>query len=62
MFCVYMPCDNDNADSLDLYVDILTQISALCDKYDAQHICIGGDLNTDLTRIHSQNTILKKVC
>ena len=49
MFCVYMPCDNDNVDSLHVYVNILTQISALCDKYGEQHICIGSDLNTDLT-------------
>ena len=24
MFCVYMLCDNDNVDSLHVYVDILT--------------------------------------
>ena len=56
MFCVYMPCDNNNIDSLHVYVDILTQISAICSKYDAEYICIGGDMNTDLVRLQSQNT------
>ena len=56
MFCVYMPCDNNNNDSLHVYVDILTQISAIYSKYDAEYICIGGDMNTDLVRLQSQNT------
>ena len=56
MFCVYMPCDNNNIDSLHVYVDILTQISAISSKYDAEYICIGGDMNTDLVRLQSQNT------
>ena len=56
MFCVCMPCDNNNIASLHVYVDILTQISAICSKYDAEYICIGGDMNTDLVRLQSQNT------
>ena len=39
-----------------VYVDILTQISAICSKYEAEYICIGGDMNTDLVRLQSQNT------
>ena len=57
MFCVYMPCDNNSIDSLHVYVDTLTQMSAICSKYNAEYICIGGDMNTDLTRLHSQNTL-----
>ena len=52
-----MPCDNNAVDSLHVYVDVLTQISTVCDKYCAEYICIGGDMNTDLTRLHSHNTI-----
>ena len=29
-------------------------------KYCAQHICIGSDLNPDLARIYSQNTMALK--
>ena len=57
MFCVYMPCDNNSIGSLHVYVDTLTQMSAICSKYNAEYICIGGDMNTDLTRLHSQNTL-----
>ena len=57
MFCIYMPFDNNAVDSLHVYVDVLTQISAVCDKYCAEYICIGGDMNTDLTRLHSYSLI-----
>ena len=36
MFCVYMPCDNNSIDSLNVYVDTLTQMSAICSKYNAE--------------------------
>ena len=57
MFCVYLPCDNNAVDSLHVYVDVLAKICVACDKYCAEYICIGGDKNTDLTRLHSHNTI-----
>ena len=57
MFCVYMPCDNNSIDSLHVYTNTLAQMSAICSKYSAEYICIGGDMNTDLTRLHSQNTL-----
>lgn len=57
MFCVYMPCNvNNNTESLHSYIDVLSEISVICDKYNAQHICIGGDMNTDLSRVNCHNT------
>ena len=56
MFCVYMPCDNNSIDSLHVYVDTLTQMSAICSKYNAEYICIGGDIYM-YWWLHSQNTL-----
>ena len=55
-----MPCDNGTIDNLHTYIDILSQISAMCTKYNAEHVCIGGDMNVDLSRIRSQNTYALK--
>ena len=52
-----MPCDNNNVERVHVYVDILTEISTICSKYEADSICIGrGDMNTNLTRVDSQHS------
>ena len=56
LFCVYMPCDINNDSNIDEYHSILSEISTLCMKQNAEHICIAGDMNTELTRQNSWHT------
>ena len=56
LFCVYMPCDINNDRNIDEYHSILSEISTLCMKQNAEHICIAGDMNTELTRHNSWHT------
>ena len=51
----YMPCDtargNDN-----IYQSVLNEISLLIEKANCDQIIIGGDFNTDLSRLYSNHT------
>ena len=50
----YMPCDTDHDhDNLTTFNDMLQEISDTSASLDAQHIVIGGDLNTDFRRLTS---------
>ena len=55
IFNVYMPCDQHIF--IDDYIDVLSEISRYCLSYNLQYLVIGGDLNTDISRINSANTI-----
>ena len=58
IFNVYMPCDSTtNANLDDYYNDVLSVISQFCATHNVVNCVIGGDLNTDVSRIRSGNTI-----
>ena len=59
LFNVYMQCDTEHEqENAQLYLDVLTRISHIRNNYpDICNIIIGGDFNTDLTRINSFHTI-----
>ena len=48
---VYMPCDDRRPDgNLTEYIDTLNEIDIICNSVQVDLVCIGGDLNTDLSR------------
>ena len=51
-----MSCDMNNVENLNDYEDILGEISTICFHHDAEYMCIGGDMNTDLSRERSWHT------
>ena len=53
-----MPCDNSDVNSITDYENVLSEISSLCLHHNAEHICIVGDMNTDISRSHSRHTRL----
>ena len=57
IFNVYMPCDSTTNANLDGYNDVLSVISHFCATHNVVNCVIGGDLNTDVSRIRSGNTI-----
>ena len=57
LFNVYLPCDTTNHENLCEYNMILTDIAKYCAENDASNCIIGGDMNTDLSRVKSGNTI-----
>ena len=60
IICVYMPCDDWRPDcNLVEFNDILNEICTLSVNVEADCICIGGDLNTDLGRNTYQTNSLK---
>ena len=54
IFCVYMPTEGINND----FVDSLNHMSVSIQKSDVDRIIIGGDFNTDFSRVQSQHTLL----
>ena len=56
IFCVYMPCDVNHVDNLEEYNNVLNEICQICFRYNAENICIVGDINTDLSRSNSWHT------
>ena len=50
-----MPCDQHIF--IDNNIDVLSEIYHYCLSYNVQYLVIGGDLNTDISRINSANTI-----
>ena len=55
IFNVYMPCDQHIF--IDDYIDVLSEIYHYCLSHNVQYLVIGGDLNTDISKINSANTI-----
>ena len=58
IFIVYMPCDQHLF--IHDYIDVLSEIYHECLSHNVQYLVIGGDLNTDISRINSANTITLK--
>ena len=59
-----MVCDLNDHLSIGNYESVLSEISSLCIKYNAEYVCIGGDFNTQFSRRESLNTktILQFIC
>ena len=57
LFNVYMPCDTANHVHLFEYNTILSDIAKCCTDNGVLNCVIGGDINTDLSRLYSVNTI-----
>ena len=57
LFNVYLPCDTTNHENLCEYNMVLTDIAKCCAENDVSNCIIGGDMNTDLSRVKSGNTI-----
>lgn len=55
LFCIYMPCDTTfDQSNIDVYDNVLEDIRNICSKFsNIDHILIGGDFNTDLSRRQS---------
>ena len=54
---VYMPCDTGRSgDDSNEYCDILNEISLKCHALNIDNIIIGGDFNTDMSRLGSLHT------
>ena len=58
VFNVYFPCDTNNNEYLQEYNDVLSDISSCMIKHDIDYCIIAGDLNTDLSRVNSGNTLI----
>lgn len=46
--CVYMPCDQGDADSVENYTSVCSKITALYAECDAVNLVIAGDFNCDV--------------
>ena len=57
VFNVYFPCDTNNNEYLQEYNDVLSDISSCMIKHNIDYCIIAGDLNTDLSRVNSGNTL-----
>ena len=57
LFNAYMPCDTANHVHLFEYNTILSDIAKCCTDNGVLSCIIGGDINTDLSRLYSGNTI-----
>lgn len=57
VFNVYMPCDTYSNEYLQEYNDVLSTISKCLYQHKIEYCLIFGDMNTDLSRHRSGNTI-----
>ena len=59
LICIYMPCDDRcRNQNINVYNDILNDIVILSNSIETDFLCIGGDLNTDVTRNDYQTLAL----
>ena len=59
IICVYMPCDDRCHDqNIVEYSQILNDIEILCNSINVDSVWIGGDFNTDLSRMNMQTNTL----
>ena len=55
----YMPCDSHNVIDSDLYREIISEIETIMNlNHDVDYVIIGGDLNTDVSRVRSANSVM----
>lgn len=55
---VYMPTDGGGPENTREYSEVLQEISAIKESNNARFIFIGGDLNTDMSRLNSPHTVM----
>uniref|UniRef100_A0A0P4VXS2 Reverse transcriptase domain-containing protein n=1 Tax=Scylla olivacea TaxID=85551 RepID=A0A0P4VXS2_SCYOL len=61
VICVYMPCDDQRSDqNVNEYVNILSDIAVLSLSNDIDFILVGGDFNTDFSRVTPQTRAFVK--
>ena len=59
LICVYMPCDDRCLDqNIIEYIQLLDDIEILCNSVEVDSIWIGGDFNTDFSRVNTQTNTL----
>ena len=58
---IYLPCDTNNKNDSYDYNEVLSIISHYCCNNQVTHRIIAGHLNTDFTRLGSNNTISLKL-
>jgi hypothetical protein len=56
---IYMPCDDNT--NIEVYESVLHDVTTIALEHSADHLIIGGDLNTDLSRSHSLHTMSLKL-
>jgi len=61
VFNVYLPCDTANNDNLHEFIDVLSVITSCLETNKVEFCLIFGDMNTDLSRVFSGNTISLKL-
>ena len=55
-FCVYTPVDSNDANNLQEFKNILSEINMICLDNNTEYVCIAGDMNTDLLTTNSWQT------
>ena len=51
-----MPCDDNIGMHHHDFNNVLSAISTYCQQYNIEYCIIGGDFNTDISRVNSMNT------
>ena len=54
---IYMPCDTDfDVENLNVFNEVLNDVTSIADNLNVDRIIIGGDFNTDIARQYSWHT------
>ena len=54
---IYMPCDTDfDVENLNVFNEVLNDVTSIADTLNVDRIVIGGDFNTDISRQNSWHT------
>ena len=56
LFTAYMPCDDNIAMHHHDFNNVLSSSSMYCLQHNVDYYIIGGDFNTDISRVNSMNT------
>ena len=56
LFTVYMSCDVNIAMHYHEFDHVLSSIAMYCLQHNVEYCIIGGDFNTDISRVNSMNT------
>ena len=57
IFNCYMPCDSNSDDDMNEFNAVLSDVSTYCLVNNVEYCIFAGDMNTDLSRSRSRNTI-----
>ena len=61
IICVYMPCDDTSSDSAATYVEVISKLTEIRQRYDVRSFIIGGCFGTSFIRkkIKKQSNVRK---